>query len=420
MVFRILHSFRLLGIALDGTPRRGLALYLAMKKNAIYLDYNATTPVDSQVFAAMEPYFKDLFGNPSSASHQWGWTAESAVQKARNQVARLIGAAPQEIYFTSGATEANNWALFGLITKVKAENPNAPIHILSSNAEHSSVLQTLKMAQALGVEVDFVPVDSTGRVAVSDVKKLLKPHTKLLSFIWVNNEVGTLNPISELVELAKENKIYLHTDGTQAVGKIPVDVQNIEVDLLSFSAHKIYGPKGVGVLYIRSKNPKVQINAHIMGGGQERGLRSGTLNVPGIVGMGKAAEIASEILVSENERQEKLRSYFCDLLKSEIPDSQINGHPTERAANTLNIYLPDYHPSQSLGGLQNLGVSAGSACASGSVSLSHVLKAMGKSEAQIESSIRVSMGRETTQEEIQEAIAILKKLSTTKETSVFN
>lgn len=391
-----------------------------MKKNAIYLDYNATTPVAPQVFAAMEPYFKDLFGNPSSASHQWGWTAESAVQKARSQVARLIGAAPHEIYFTSGATEANNWALFGLITKIKAENPNEPIHILSSNAEHSSVLQTLKMAQSLGVEVDFVPVDSTGRIHIDDIKKSLKPHTKLLSFIWVNNEVGTINPISELVELAKENKIYLHTDGTQAVGKIPVNVQNIEVDLLSFSAHKIYGPKGVGVLFIRSKNPKVQINAHIMGGGQERGLRSGTLNVPGIVGMGKAAEIAEEILSEQHKLQEELRSYFCDLLKAEIPNVQINGHPSERVANTLNLFLPQYHPARSLGGLQNLGVSAGSACASGSVSLSHVLKAMGKSDSHIESSIRISMGRETTKEDIQEAVATLKKLMTSKETSVFS
>lgn len=391
-----------------------------MKKNAIYLDYNATTPVDPQVFAAMEPYFKDLFGNPSSASHQWGWTAESAVQKARNQVARLIGAAPHEIYFTSGATEANNWALFGLITKIKSEKLNEPIHIISSNAEHSSVLQTLKMAQSLGVEVDFVPVDSLGQVSVDDVKKLLKPHTKLLSFIWVNNEVGTINPISELVALAKENKIYLHTDGTQAVGKIPVNVQDIEVDLLSFSSHKFYGPKGVGALYIRSKNPKVQINAHIMGGGQERGLRSGTLNVPGIVGMGKAAEIAQEALATEHEKQEKLRAYFGELIKSEIPEAQLNGHPSERTANTLNIFLPHYHPSRSLGGLQNLGISAGSACASGSVSLSHVLKAMGKSDAHIESSIRISMGRETTHEDIQEAIAILKKLTSAKEPSVFS
>ncbi|MGZ3781698.1 MAG: cysteine desulfurase family protein, partial [Pseudobdellovibrionaceae bacterium] len=252
----------------------------------IYLDYNATTPVDPQVFQAMEPYFKEYFGNPASAIHQWGWMAENAVSKARSQVASLIGAKTSEVIFTAGATESNNWCVFGLISKIREENPKEPIHFITSCIEHSSVMKSMQEAQKMGVEVDFLPVNKFGQVELDAVRKAIKPHTKLMSFIWVNNEIGTINPIPEIAKLAKEHQIYLHTDATQAAGKIPLNVTEMGIDLMSFSAHKIYGPKGVGALYIRSKDPKVQINPLIYGGGQEKGLRSGTLNVPAIVGFG--------------------------------------------------------------------------------------------------------------------------------------
>lgn len=377
--------------------------------NDIYLDYNATTPVDPEVFQAMEPYFKNHFGNSASAGHHWGWAAENAVNKARTQVASLIEAKPTEIVFTGGATESNNWVVFGLIAKIREENPDEPIHFLTSCIEHSSIMKCFNVAKKMGVEVDFLPVNSSGTVDIETVRGAIKPHTKLMSFIWVNNEIGSINPMKELGQLAKEKKIYLHTDATQAVGKIPVNMNEIGVDLMSFSGHKIYGPKGVGALYLRGKDPKVQINPLIFGGGQERGLRSGTLNVPGIVGLGKAAEICQTKLSTEMSRLTELRNLFWTSLQEEIPGVRLNGSATLRAPNNLNVTLPGVKTERMLPGLQRLGVSTGSACGTGAMVISHVLQGLGLSTDEIQCSLRLSMGRWTTETDIKEATSILKK-----------
>ncbi|WII73362.1 cysteine desulfurase family protein [Bdellovibrio sp. 22V] len=375
---------------------------------SIYLDYNATTPVDPRVFQAMEPYFKEHFGNPASAGHHWGWIADNAATKARSQVASLIGAKSLEITFTAGATESNNWAIFGLISKLREENPQTPIHFITSCVEHSSIMKAMAAAEKMGVEVDFLPVNSYGQVEIETVRKAIKPHTKLMSFIWVNNEIGTINPIPELARLAKEHQIYFHTDATQAVGKIPVNVTEMGIDLMSFSGHKIYGPKGIGALYIRSKDPKVQINPLIYGGGQERGLRSGTLNVPAIVGLGVAAEICAQNLNEEKARMTELRDFFWSKLQAAVPGIRLNGHPTERAPNNLNVTLPGHKTEALIARLQKIGVSTGSACGTGAMVISHVLKGIGLSTEEIQCSLRLSLGRWTTQEELERAAEILK------------
>lgn len=373
----------------------------------IYLDYNATTPVDPQVFQAMEPYFKEHFGNPASAGHHWGWTAENAVAKARSQVASLIGAKATEITFTSGATEANNWVIFGLISKLREENPYEPVHIITSCVEHSSIMKALSAAEKMGVEVDYLPVNRYGQVELETVKKALKPHTKLITLIWVNNEIGSINPIPEIAALAKENKIYIHSDATQAAGKIPVDVTVMGLDMMSFSAHKIYGPKGVGALFIRGKDPKVQINPLIYGGGQERGLRSGTLNVPGIVGMGLASDLCRQNLALESARLLELRQLFWQKLQVAIPGVRLNGHPNERAPNNLNITLPGVKTEMIVPRLQRLGVSTGSACGTGAMVVSHVLKGMGLSTEEIQCSLRLSLGRWSSEQDVLGAVEIL-------------
>lgn len=382
---------------------------LQQSPSAVYLDYNATTPVDPEVFAKMEPYFKEQFGNPASAGHQWGWTAGHATDKARMQIAQLIGAKPSEIVFTAGATESNNWVIFGLISKLREENPSEPIHIITSCVEHNSIMRALEAARTWGVEVDFLPVNQYGQVEVSTIKNAIKPHTKLMTFIWVNNEIGSRNPISEIAAIAKEHKIYLHTDATQAVGKIPVNVATENIDLMSFSAHKIYGPKGVGALYIRSKDPKVQINPLIYGGGHERGLRSGTLNVPAIVGFGAAAEIASRVQKEESARLLELSQFFWKQLQNIAPTIRLNGHPTERAPNNLNVTLPKIRSEFLLPKLQKLGVSTGSACSTGAVSVSHVLRGLGVSEEDAHCTLRLSLGRWTTQEDLLLATEMLRK-----------
>lgn len=378
----------------------------ASNSSGIYLDYNATTPVDPEVYTQMEPYLKKFFGNPASAGHHWGWNAETATTKARSQVASFIGAKPQEIIFTSGATEANNWIVFGLIAQLRAENPSEPIHFITSCVEHSSILKAMEAAQKMNVEVDFLPVNKYGQVEISVVKKALKPHTKLMSFIWVNNEIGSINPIPELAKIAKENQIYLHTDATQAVGKIHVDATEMGIDLMSFSGHKIYGPKGVGALFIRSKNPKVQIEPLLYGGGQERGLRSGTLNVPGIVGLGAAAEICQQQMIQESEQLSRLRNLLWQKLQEAIPGIVLNGHPTERSSNNLNLTLP-VKTETLLPRLQRLGVSTGSACSTGAMTISHVLRGIGLSAEQAQCTLRLSLGRWTTEEDVLSAASIL-------------
>jgi cysteine desulfurase len=377
----------------------------------LYLDYNATTPLDPEIYKLMEPYFKEFFGNPASASHKWGWTAENAVQKARMQVANFIGSKSTEVSFTSGATEANNWVIFGLISKLRELNPNEPIHMITSNVEHSSIMKAMAAANKLyNVDVDFLPVNSYGVVAVEQVARAIKPHTKLISLIWVNNEIGSINPIPEIANLAKAKQILLHTDGTQAVGKIPVHATDMGIDFLSFSAHKLYGPKGVGALYIRGANPKVEINPLIWGGGQERGLRSGTLNVPAIVGMGAACDICQKNMAAETAHLANLRDHLWSELKAAFADAvTLNGHPTDRSPMSLNITLRSYPNEMLLPRCQKLGISTGSACASSAAHASHVLRAIGLTNEQAACSMRLSIGRWTTQTELDQAVSLLKQ-----------
>ncbi|WP_413288319.1 cysteine desulfurase family protein [Bdellovibrio sp. HCB337] len=375
----------------------------------IYLDYNSTTPVDPQVFAAMEPYFKTHFGNPASFAHQWGWAAQKAVEKSREQVASLISAKPLEITFTAGATESNNWVIFALAEKLRSENPESPIHFVTSELEHSSVMNTMKEAERRGIEVDFVKGNKYGQVSVEAVARILKPHTKLLSFIWVNNEIGSINPMKELAQLAKEKKIYLHTDATQALGKIPVSVQDVPVDLLSASAHKFYGPKGAGILYTRSSQPKVILPPYLFGGGQEHGHRSGTLNVPAIVGLGAAAELCQKLLPEEMPRLIELRNYLWNGIQNKIPAARLNGHPTERSPINLSLTFPGKNIEQLLPKLGRLGFSQGSACHTGTLQISPMLAALGLTADEAQGTLRLSLGRWTTTEELDIAIEVLSK-----------
>ncbi len=375
----------------------------------IYLDYNATTPLDPRVLEIMLPYFTEHFGNPASSQHLWGWSAARAVEKARQQVAGLLSAQSSEIFFTSGATEGNNWVLQSLFHQWQEAGSQGKFHILSSAVEHSSVLKTLEYLKKLGAEVEYVPVNSFAQVEVSEVKKRIQTDTRLMSFIWANNEVGSLNPINELGELAHNHKIYFHSDATQAVGKIKVNLEVSKVDFLTLSAHKIYGPKGSGALYIRSKNPRVELHPLIWGGGQEKGFRSGTVNVPGVVGLGSACELCQHELAQPTHPLMELRNEFLKALINEIPDTKLNGHTTERVFTNLSLTFKGTRLEEVLASLMRLGFSTGSACHSGSMNGSYVLKAMGLSESEMASTIRLSIGRFTTGEELTETLQLLKK-----------
>jgi cysteine desulfurase len=378
----------------------------------IYLDYNATTPLDSRVFELMLPFFRDQFGNSASSQHPWGWVAQKATEKARGQVAQLLNTEASEIYFTSGATEGNNWVLQSLFNQFSG-NPNE-FHILSTKVEHNSILKTLEHLQKLGADIEYVPVNKWGQVEISEIQKRLKPQTRLLSFMWANNEVGSLNPIQEIGELAYREKIYFHSDATAAVGKLAIDLNKTHVDFLTLSAHKIYGPKGVGAVYIRSKDPRIELEPLIHGGGQEKGFRSGTVNTPGVVGFGAACEICRLEMNTETSRTENLRTQFWSNLQQEMPHANLNGHPENRACNNLSITFKGTALDEALPHLMRLGFSMGSACHSGSGKGSHVLKAMGLSDADTASTIRLSLGRYTTPEELSETLILLKKAFSTK------
>lgn len=378
-----------------------------METKTLYFDYNATTPVDPRVLEAMLPYFTERFGNSMSLTHSYGWEAESAVEKARKQAAELMHCDPSEIVFTSGATESNNWAIEGLIEAVRQEEgPQAPIHLLISPVEHNSILQAAKRAQTLfGAEVDFLPVNGHGQVLVDQIAPLVKPHTRLLAAMWVQNEVGSINPMQELTEFCRARRIYLLSDATQAVGKVPTNLEKTKVDLLSFSAHKLGGPKGIGFLFLRSHNPKIQLPCLIAGGGHERGLRSGTLNVPAIVGLGKACEIAAQEGEREQARLRGLRDLMWREIAAAFPRARLNGHPTERSPNNLHVtFIGERVPVT----LKGLAVSRGSACLSGKVSTSHVLQALGLNEEDSSRSLRITLGRPTTEAEVRQATALLK------------
>jgi cysteine desulfurase len=365
-------------------------------KLPIYMDYHATTPVDPRVVDTMLPYFHDKFGNAASRNHSFGWAAEEAVENARSQIARLINATPKEIIFTSGATESNNLALKGA-AEMYREKGN---HIITQVIEHKAVLDTCKRLEKYGYEVTYLPVAKDGRIDLDDLRRAITPKTILISIMYANNEIGVIQPIQEIGKIAKEKGILFHTDGVQALGKISVDVQRDNIDMISLTAHKLYGPKGCGALYVRRRNPRVQLSAQIDGGGHERGMRSGTLNVPGIVGFGKAAELCQNEMAEESVRLRGLRDRLKDSLFAKLDEVYINGSMTHRLPHNINISFAFVEGESLLMGINDVAVSSGSACTSATLEPSYVLKALGVGEDLAHTSIRFGLGRFNTQEEV--------------------
>ena len=365
-------------------------------KLPIYMDNHATTPVDPRVVEAMLPYFTNQFGNAASRNHPFGWEAEKAVETAREQIAALIHASPKEIIFTSGATESDNLAIKG-VAEMYREKGN---HIITMVIEHKAVLDTCKRLEKYGYQVTYLPVAKDGRIDLDDLRRAITPKTILISIMYANNEIGVLQPIEEIGRIAKEHKVLFHTDATQAVGKIPFDVEKFNVDLASLSAHKMYGPKGVGALYVRRKNPRVQVAPLIDGGGHERGMRSGTLNVPSIVGFGKACEIARAEMPAEMERMRGLRERLQNNLFGRLDEVYINGSMEHRLPNNLNISFAYVEGESLLMGINDIAVSSGSACTSATLEPSYVLKALGVGEDLAHTSIRFGLGRFNTDEEV--------------------
>ncbi len=365
-------------------------------KLPVYMDYHATTPVDPRVLETMLPYFTERFGNAASRNHEFGWTAEEAVENARAQIARLINATPKEIIFTSGATESDNLAIKGA-AEMYREKGN---HIITQVTEHKAVLDTCKRLEKYGYEVTYLPVQKDGRVNLDALRSAITPKTILISIMYANNEIGVIQPIAEIGKIAKEKGVLFHVDGVQAVGKVPVDVQKDNIDMLAISAHKMYGPKGVGALYVRRRNPRVQLSAIIDGGGHERGMRSGTLNVPGIVGFGKAAEICQNEMPQESARMSALRDRLKDGLFAKLDELYINGSMVHRLPNNLNVSFAFVEGESLLMGINDVAVSSGSACTSATLEPSYVLKALGVGEDLAHTSIRFGLGRFNTQEEV--------------------
>jgi cysteine desulfurase len=362
----------------------------------IYLDNNATTPMDPRVLETMTPYFLNHFGNSASRNHPFGWAAEEAVDYAREQVAKLIGADPKEIIFTSGATEADNLGIKGIF-EMYASKGN---HIITATTEHKAVLDTCKHIEKLGGEVTYLEVKPDGLIDLAELEAAIKPTTILIAIMYANNEIGTVMPIKEISAIARKHGVLVFTDGTQAVGKIPVDVNKDGIDLMAFTAHKMYGPKGVGALYVRRKNPRVKVTAQIDGGGHERGMRSGTINVPGVVGFGKACELCMNEMESDTKRIIKLRDKLeASLLK--IEESYVNGSVTHRLPHVANISFKHVEGEGLLMGFnKNIALSSGSACTSASLEPSYVLKALGLGDDLAHSSLRFGLSRFTTEEEI--------------------
>lgn len=363
----------------------------------IYMDNHATTPVDPRVVEAMMPYFTEKFGNAASRNHTFGWEAEAAVDEARGRIARLIRASsPKEIVFTSGATESDNLAIKGLAGSYQEKGR----HIVTCATEHKAVLDSCKVLERHGYQVTYLPVGREGLINVEELAKAVTEKTILISIMAANNEIGTIHPIQEIGRLGKEKGILFHCDATQAVGRIPLDVEGMGVDLLSMSAHKIYGPKGIGALYVRSKKPKIHLSPIIDGGGHEWGMRSGTPNVPGIVGFGKACEIAQKEMAEESGRLLKLRERLREGIFSRLDEVYLNGHPTQRLAGNLNISFAYVEGESLLMALKEIAVSSGSACTSATLEPSHVLRALGVKEELVHSSVRFGLGRFNTEEEV--------------------
>jgi cysteine desulfurase len=369
----------------------------------IYLDYQSTTPCDPAVVEAMLPFFSEHFGNPHSRNHTWGWTAEEATEKARAQVADLIGAEPKDVIFTSGATESNNLALKGVMQFAR-ESRN---HLVTCVTEHKCVLDTARHLEQEGFQVTWLPVEPSGLLDLDKLASALHDRTALVSVMAVNNETGVIQPLEAIGRLCRERGVLFHTDAAQAVGKIPVDVNTMNIDLLSLSGHKIYGPKGIGALYVRRKPRRVRLVPLINGGGQERGMRSGTLPTPLCVGLGKACVLAKELMPEEAGRLLRLREHFCDRIFRELEAVYLNGDRKQRVPGNLNISFACVEGEGLMMGISRLGVSSGSACTSASLEPSYVLRAMGVDEELAHTSLRISFGRWTTEDEANEAATLI-------------
>ncbi|CAI8307916.1 MAG: Cysteine desulfurase IscS [Bacteroidetes bacterium MED-G17] len=370
-----------------------------MVKLPIYLDNNSTTPMDPRVLDAMMPYFTQNFGNAASRNHPFGWKAEEAVDYAREQIAQLIGANEKEIIFTSGATESNNLAIKGVL-EMYARKGN---HIITINTEHKAVLDACKHAEKMGAELTYLEVEENGILDLQKLQEAIKQNTVLISVMWANNEIGVIQPVQEISRMAKERGVLFHTDATQAVGKIPVNVIEDGIDLMSFTAHKMYGPKGIGALYVRRKNPRVKVSAQIDGGGHERGMRSGTLNVTGIVGFGAACKLCREEMNEESKRLAKLRDKLENALLA-LEESYVNGSKENRLPHCTNVSFKFVEGEGLMMAMHNLAVSSGSACTSASLEPSYVLKNLGLDDELAHSSIRFGLGRYTSEAEIDYAI----------------
>ena len=366
----------------------------------VYMDNHSTTKVDPRVVEEMLPYFTVYFGNAASRNHSFGWDADKAVEAARERLARIINAESREIIFTSGATESNNLALKG-VAEMYVEKGN---HIITQVTEHRSVLDTAKRLEKSGMNVTYLPVDKDGLVDPEDVRKAITDRTVLISIMLVNNEIGVIQPVEEIGKIAKERGVLFHCDATQGVGKIPVNVQSMGVDLLSYTAHKLYGPKGVGALYVRRKNPRVRLSPMMDGGGHERGMRSGTLNVPGIVGFGKACEVAMEVMEQESAMLLNLRERLRKGIMDSLDEVSVNGHLTKRMPGNLNLSFAYVEGESLLMGLREIALSSGSACTSATLEPSYVLQALGVSPELAHSSVRFGLGRFNTEEEVDYAI----------------
>ncbi len=362
----------------------------------LYMDNHATTSLDPRVLDAMMPYFSGKYGNAASRNHAFGWEAEAAVETAREQIAKLIGATAKEIIFTSGATESNNLAIKGVAEMYK-ERGN---HIITQVTEHKAVLDTCKRLEKLGYEITYLPVQPDGLISIDELKAAITDKTILVSIMFANNEIGVIQPVAAIGKLCHERGVIFHTDAVQAVGKIPVNVQEMNIDLLSLSGHKIYGPKGVGGLYVRRRNPRVQLTEQINGGGHERGMRSGTLNVPGIVGLGKACEIAGEEMEVESKRLTELRDYMKAKFEKALDYVHVNGNMEHHLPGNLNMSFVYVEGESLLMGINDIAVSSGSACTSATLEPSYVLKALGLGDDVAHSSIRFGLGRYNTKAEV--------------------
>ncbi len=370
-----------------------------LKAKPIYLDYQATTPTDPRVVDAMLPYFYEKFGNAHSRNHSFGWEAEDAIELARGQVASIIGASSKEVIFTSGATESNNLALKGVMKFYGKKKP----HLITTVTEHKCVLDSARHLEQEGYKVTYLPVQQNGLIDLEQLKAAITDETALVSIMAVHNEIGVIQPLKEIGEICRERGVFFHCDAAQAVGKIPLDVNDMKIDLMSISGHKIYGPKGVGALFVR-RRPRVRVVAQITGGGQERGMRSGTLPTPLIVGLGKACDIAQNEMAEENARIMELRNYTLNRFRERLADIYLNGDEENRVAGNLNISFAYVEGESLLMGIKNIAVSSGSACTSASLEPSYVLRALGVDEELAHTSLRIGIGRFTTREELDQAV----------------